>query len=379
MKILLLGEYNASHFNLKQGLLALGHDVLLVGHGDGFKKRPADILFKQKFQVGFWFYLRRIVHVLSGIDLNSVNMAMQFRKHQDKFKNFDVVQLINERPFGCLPKTETKLLSYIFKHNKKVFLLSNGTDYISVKFALEGKYRYGILTPYFNKKGTRKDFLPALVYVSPGHKRLHEFVYHHIIGVFSSDLDYFLPLEGHPKHLGLMPHPICLENLQFQSLGTSEKIVIFHGINSRNYFKKGNDIFEEAINKLKSTHWDKVKIKTVRDLPHQKYLESYNDAHIILDMVYAYDQGYNALEGMAKGKVVFTGAEREWLDYYHLKEDEVAINALPDENQIYKKLCELVENPEKITTIGEAARQFVEKIHDAHLIATQSVKIWKDH
>ena len=30
MKILLLGEYNASHFNLKQGLLALGHDVLLV-------------------------------------------------------------------------------------------------------------------------------------------------------------------------------------------------------------------------------------------------------------------------------------------------------------------------------------------------------------
>ena len=117
----------------------------------------------------------------------------------------------------------------------------------------------------------------------------------------------------------------------------------------------------------------------MRDLPHQKYLESYNDAHIILDMVYAYDQGYNALEGMAKGKVVFTGAEREWLDYYHLKEDEVAINALPDENQIYKKLCELVENPEKITTIGEAARQFVEKIHDAHLIATQSVKIWKDH
>ncbi len=379
MKILLLGEYNASHFNLKQGLLALGHEVLLVGHGDGFKKRPADILFKQKFQVGFWYYIRRVVHVLSGFDLNSVNIARQFRRNQDKFRGYDVVQLINERPFGCLPKTETKLLSFIFKYNQKVFLLSNGTDYISVKFALEGKYRYGILTPYFNKKGTRKDFLPALVYLSSGHRRLHKFVYSHIKGVFSSDLDYYLPLEGHPRHLGLMPHPIWLENLPFQSLDTSKKIVIFHGINSKNYFKKGNDIFEEALKKLQLTHSDKVVIKTVRDLPHQIYLESYNDAHIILDMVYAYDQGYNALEGMAKGKVVFTGAEKEWLDYYQLKEDQVAINALPDANQIYEKLCELVENPEKIGTIGKAARAFVEKIHDAHLIATRSVRIWQEH
>ncbi len=379
MKILLLGEYNASHFNLKQGLLALGHEVLLVGHGDGFKKRPADILFKQKFQVGFWYYIRRVVHLLSGIDLNSMNIARQFRRNQDKFRGFDVVQLINERPLGCSPITETKLLSFIFKHNQKVFLLSNGTDYISVKFALEGKYRYGILTPYFNKRGTRKDFLPALIYLSAGHKTLHKFVYRNIKGVFSSDLDYFLPLEGHPKHLGLMPHPIWLENLPFQSLDTSKKIVIFHGINSKNYFKKGNDIFEEALNKLQLTHSDKVIIKTVRDLPHQIYLESYNDAHIIMDMVYAYDQGYNALEGMAKGKVVFTGAEKEWLDYYQLKEDQVAINALPDANQIYEKLCKLVENPERITSVGKAARAFVEKIHDAHLIATRSVRIWQAH
>ena len=33
---------------------------------------------------------------------------------------------------------------------------------------------------------------------------------------------------------------------------------------------------------------------------------------------------------MAKGKVVFTGAEKEWLDYYEASEDTIAINALPD-------------------------------------------------
>ena len=38
-------------------------------------------------------------------------------------------------------------------------------------------------------------------------------------------------------------------------------------------------------------------------------IKNYEQAHIILDQVYAFDQGYNALEAMAKGKVVFTGAE----------------------------------------------------------------------
>ncbi len=377
MKILLLGEYNASHFNLKQALIALGHQVLLVGHGDGFKKRSADILFKQRFQRGFWYYFRRVIHRLTKLDLNSISMSSQFKKHQSKFKDFDIVQLINERPFGCVPKTELELLAYIFKHNKKVFLLSNGTDYVSVKFAMDKKYRYGILTPYFEGKGSYKDFLPALIYLSPGHKILHDFVYDNIRGVCSSDLDYHLPLLGHPKHLGLMPHPIFLENLSFKRLDTSGKIVIFHGINSRNYFKKGNDIFEQALLKLKSTHADRILIKTVKDLPHQEYLEAYNDAHIVLDMVYAYDQGYNALESMAKGKVVFTGAEQEWLDYYQLKEDEVAINALPDPDQIYVKLCELIDNPSLIDKISRSARIFVEKTHDAHLIARRSLKIWQ--
>ncbi len=379
MKILLLGEYNASHFNLKLGLEALGHEVLLVGHGDGFKKRPADILLKQRFQSGFWYYVRRIVHVFSGMDLNSINLTRQFRHHQHRFLNQDVVQLINERPIGCLPKTEAKLLSYIFEHNKKVFLLSNGTDYISVKFALDGKYRYSILTPYFENKGHKKDFLPALNYVSSSHKVLHDYVYKNVIGVFSSDLDYLLPLQNHPKHLGLMPHPIYLKQLEFQIPIITDKIVIFHGINSRNYYKKGNDLFELALQKLMSSHESKIEIITTHNLAHSEYLKAYNSAHILLDMVYAYDQGYNALEAMAKGKVVFTGAEREWLEYYNIEEDQVVINALPDPQSIYLKLVDLIEQPEKIIAIGTSARKFVEQFHDAHLIAERSLAAWKKH
>ena len=38
MKILLIGEFSRLHNSLKEGLLALGHEVVLVNNGDGFKR-----------------------------------------------------------------------------------------------------------------------------------------------------------------------------------------------------------------------------------------------------------------------------------------------------------------------------------------------------
>ena len=41
------------------------------------------------------------------------------------------------------------LLKKIITNNKKTFLLSCGTDYLSVKYSLDQKFKYSILTPYF--------------------------------------------------------------------------------------------------------------------------------------------------------------------------------------------------------------------------------------
>ena len=46
MKILLVGEFSRLHNSLKEGLLALGHDVTLVGTGDSFKNFPVDLSFE---------------------------------------------------------------------------------------------------------------------------------------------------------------------------------------------------------------------------------------------------------------------------------------------------------------------------------------------
>ena len=96
----------------------------------------------------------------------------------------------------------------------------------------------------------------------------------------------------------------------------------------------------------------------------------------MLDQVFAYDQGYNALEAMAKGKVVFTGAETEFLTQYQLQEDEVCINALPDEKELAEKLSLLIENPEKIIEISKNARKFIEKEHDYKIITEKYLRCW---
>ena len=91
--------------------------------------------------------------------------------------------------------------------------------------------------------------------------------------------------------------------------------------------------------------------------------------------MYSYDQGYNALEAMAKGKVVFTGAENEFYKQYN-KKKKVAINALPDVEYLVDELSYLIENPNEIITIGKRARAFVEKEHDYIKIAEKYLEAW---
>ena len=184
-------------------------------------------------------------------------------------------------------------------------------------------------------------------------------------------------MYGNPKYLGLIPNPVNTSKIEFSPLKIEDKIIIFHGINELNYIKKGNDIFEEALNTIRQKYQDKVEIITAKSVPYQEYINLYNKAHIVLDMVYAYDQGYNALEAMAKGKVVFTGAEKEFENHYNLTE-KAAINAIPNVDYLVEQLSFLIENPAEIIAIGKRARAFVEKEHNYIKIAQQYAKVWSE-
>ncbi|MDN3725180.1 glycosyltransferase [Aequorivita sp. SDUM287046] len=378
MRILLVGEYSRLHNSLKEGLTALGHEVRLVSTGDEFKNFPSDILLKRKYNTGISKKIKVGLFQLFGIDISSISLKNQFLQQKEKFKGFDVVQLINESPLGILPKYEKEIISFLKKNNEKIFLLSCGTDYTSVKFAYEKKFRYSIFTPLFEGKISEKEFFPALKYLNSEYKDLHNFVFENVDGIIASDLDYDIPLLGNKKYLGLIPNPVNTNKLQYSAFTSEDKIVIFHGINRANYYKKGNDYFEAALSKIKQNYPSKVEVITVENIPYSEYIEKYNSAHILLDQVFAYDQGYNALEAMAKGKVVFTGAETEFLERYNLEEDEVCINALPNVGNIFEKLEILILNREKLQEISRNAIAFIERAHNYISIAKKYLDAWEN-
>ncbi|MFT5251727.1 MAG: hypothetical protein ACI87N_000714 [Flavobacteriales bacterium] len=378
MRILLVGEYSRFHNSLKEGLLNLGHEVVIIGDND-FKNYPLDIsVFAKIFKINYFLNkIRQGVFRICKLDLAQVETAYRFFKNRNKLVGFDVVQLVNEYSLQSTVFLEKKMLSYIFSKNKKVFLSSCGDDYISVKYMLEDKFRYSVLTPC-KENTTLGHCQYTLRYATKPFQKLHDFVYQNIVAVIPGDLDYAIPLQNHPKAKTLIPYPINIDTLVYNPLTIEDKIIIFHGINEANYYKKGNDYFESALKIIEQKYSSKVEIITTRSIPYADYINLHNKSHIVLDQVFSYDQGYNALEAMAKGKVVFTGAETEFMDYYGLK-DSVCVNALPNVDSLVKALSHLIENPNEILALGKRARAFIEKEHHYLEITQKYLKIWKNN
>ncbi|WP_369012655.1 glycosyltransferase [Flavobacterium anhuiense] len=378
MKVLLVGEYSHLHNSLKDGLKALGHEVFIIGHKDGFKNFPVDFPIQKKWDSGLPKKVKVAVYKISGFDITSYLTFRQFLKFEKQCSDFDVVQLVNENSFYCTYHFEKKIISNLIKNNQKLFLLSTGYDYLNVKYCFENPNFKSVIPLYVNHKIDKKSFGNVLKFREKAFLKLHQFIYKNVKGIIATDLDYHLPLQGNKKYLGMIPNPINIEKLHFEPLNIAGKIVIFHGINNENYLKKGNDYFEKALEIIEQKYASKIEIITVRSIPYAEYINLYNSCHILLDQIYAYDQGYNALEAMAKGKVVFTGAEKEFTARYNLQE-KVCINAIPDVDYLVSELSFLIENPEEITAIGRRARDFIEKEHHFVKIAEKYIHQWNEN
>ena len=377
MRILLIGEYSRLHNSLKEGLLKLGHNVILTSSGDSFKNFPSDYLYIPKV-CNFWFFgkIRNLLLKVIPFDLEELERGIRFYMLIKHFKNFDYVQLINEKPIQTFSFFELFLLKKIFKNNQKVFLLSAGVDKINVDFMLNNKNFKSILQPYFTDPSLKKEYDYVFAYLKKNHQKTHQFVYDHCRGIIASDIDYVIPLIDNKKFLGLIPNPIISEQFDYINLNINDRIIIFLGINRGNYHQKGIPFFRKSLEKIAEKYTDKVEIIIAENIPYKKYMSIYDKCHILLDQTFANDQGYNALEAMSRGKVVFTGAELAFENEYRLTE-KVAINAKANVDYLVAELSQLVENPAEILKISERAKAFILKEHNYIDIAEKYMNVWE--
>ena len=379
MKILLLGEYSRLHNSLKEGLIALGHEVTIVGCGDKFKKFPVDysiyarICNDNKIANFLFKGIRKVIN----LDLEKIEKAIRFYLLLPKLKGFNHVQLINSDALETYPILSRFLYKKLFKKIKSRSLLICGDETPIVDYWFQNELKYSVLTPYFEDNSLESQFQFPLKYRKKSYRKTFEWLNENCQKIITSDLDYEIPMQKMGFETTFIPNPINTDKITFQNIEIEDKIVIFLGINRLSYIKKGINYFEKALEIIQKKYADKVEIIITENLPYNEYILQYNKAHVLLDQVFAYDQGYNALEAMAKGKVVFTGAETEFLNQYNVHEDEVCSNALPNENEIATKLSFLIEHPEKISKISKNARKFIEKEHDYRVIAKKYLGCWE--
>ena len=378
MKILLLGEYSRLHNSLKEGLVSLGHEVILIGCGDKFKQFPVDYSIYAKVcnNNKIANFLFKSVRKVTSFDFEKIEKAIRFYLLLPKLKDYQHVQLINSDAIETYPILSRILYKKLFKKVKSRSLLICGDETPIIDYLFKKEFKYSVLTPYFEDNLLEKEFQFPLKYQKEGYRKTFDWLAKNCQNLITSDLDYEISMQKMGFQTMFIPNPINTHKIAVESNEITNKIVIFLGINRMSYIKKGINNFEKALDIIQKKYSERVEIIITENLAYSKYISQYNKAHILLDQVFAYDQGYNALEAMAKGKVVFTGAETEFLTQYQLQEDEVCINALPDEKELAEKLSLLIENPEKIIEISKNARKFIEKEHDYKIITEKYLRCW---
>lgn len=377
MKILLVGEYSRLHNSLKEGLNSLNQEVTIIGTGDSFKNFPVDFSISPKIITTFSLlkFVNKVFFKIFKSDLQLLEKGIRFYFFLPKLKNYDVVQLINSNAIETYPFLSRFLLNKLFQQNKKTFLLVCGEETPIIEYLLKNKVRYSILTPLFTDQKSKAKYHYTLKYIQNNYRKTFDFIKTKSAKIITSDIDYKIPMKKMGYDTLFIPNPINTNKIAFQPLSISDKTIIFIGINESSSIKKGSVFFEKALEIIQKKYSDKVEVIIARSIPYNQYIELYDKAHILLDQIYGYDQGYNALEAMAKGKVVFTGAETEFIEYYNLTE-RVAINALPDLDYLVNELSFLIENPNEIIAIGKRARAFIEKEHDYIKIAEKYLEVW---
>ncbi|MDO8317485.1 MAG: glycosyltransferase, partial [Flavobacterium sp.] len=320
--------------------------------------------------------MKNVIHKLTGIDLEKAERGLRFYLLLPQLKNFDQVQLINSDAIETFPFLSRFLYKKIFNKIKNRSLLICGDETPVIDYLLKRETDYSILTPYFEDNSLEKHFEYPLKYTTKKYRKTFDWLAENCQNLIASDLDYKIPMGKMGYLVHFIPNPVNTRKIEFQEQKINDKTVVFLGINRASYIKKGIPHFEKALQIIQEKYAEKVTVIISENLPYKDYINLYNTAQIVLDQMYADDQGYNALEAMAKGKVVFTGAGKAFMEHYNLTE-KININALPDVDYLVSELSFLIENPESIVAIGKRARAFIEKEHDYINIASQYLDAWK--
>lgn len=380
LKVLFIGEYSGVFTQLIKSLKRKNIDCFIISNGDGFKNYPADILVVYNQNPTKNLIIKIYRNILFRLGLNGLlTLVKKWGQLKPYLSGYDIVQLVNPVPlsgFGSI--SNFLLVKYIYKHNKKIFLSAFGDDYYVVKWFSKNYPR----SNYYSDNSFILNLIKPKSILMYKYCFLYKYLNNYIIKISESiipGLDcYKKAYNWTNKTTKVIPFP--LENNLIGEpikITNNETIVIFHGWQKGRESSKGNDVFDKVLSKIKLKYGERIKYIVVQSIPYNDYIKLFSSAHIFIDQLYADDKGVNGLLGMAAGKVVFSGFDIKALESYpNYKGNIIGIDSINNEEYLFNKFSEIIDNPQIIETISHNAIEFVKDNHDSDYIANLYIKEW---
>lgn len=358
MKILLLGEFSAFHSNLKEGLLAQGHDVTIASSGDGWKKINSDLTIGTSKK---------------GL-LGKLESLINLAKALPRLKGYDVVQFIDPVLFPKFLGINIAVVKFIFRNNKKTFLVAAGaTNKISaIADFSQNRFKYPQLYQQVKKLN------PDMWSQTEKGRHYNAFFLEGINGVIPIMHEYAQGFRdiNYPKLCPTIPIPMNIEKIQYKENIIRDKIVFFHGLNREGM--KGTPLISKAMEKLEKNYPNEVKCIIDGRMPLEEYLSFLETVNVVIDQVYSVSVGVNGVYNLAMGKVVVGGGEPEFLSEFNLTKSPL-LPIKPEVENIYQQLEWLVKNKSEIPNMGVESRKLSEALHDYKTVACKYIETWGEY
>lgn len=381
MKVLLIGEYSGVHTNLAKALRSKNIDVFCVHDGDGYKDFSADYQIKYKYITTNSFFLRKILSIwyliLKFTGLIGVIQILKHISEIKKFKDFDVVQLINPialSDFGSV--VNYILFRYLLKNNKKIFLCALGDDYVWVKGSMEDKEHYSMLSE-IKIRNFKHYIYPFLYRYGFLYKKLNLFIIKKCNRVIPGLQDYYKYYKKYANCNEIIPIAIDVDPTVKPLVFNGYPIKIFHGWQKGKEVRKGNDIFDSVIQNIIKKYPDLVNYQIVSNVPYKEYIQLYKDSIIFLDQCYSMDRGVNALLGMAAGKIVVGGFNKDLQNHYNVADNQILLNVNNEKSVISDKIEYIINNPKVIESISKESIEFIKRYHNFDKVGSSYIEVWE--
>lgn len=352
MKIHLLGEYSGFHTTLRDGLRVLGHEAVVIGSGDGSKAIPVDwdIGASSGWGVGTMARIGKAVNFVATVP------------------RADVLQVINPNVFPLGWGVNARLLRMLRRKAPRMFLSACGEDAVYIQRGAPG-LRYSPVA-----ETVEIDLaLPAHPLSTSSSLRWNIEMSGFVDGIIPVMHEFETGYAGHPKLRPAIALPVNTASIVQQPNYFRGRLVVMHGAGRPG--GKGSRYILEAFQKLEKKHPGYFEFIHVSNLPIAKYLNIMSRVNVVVDQVYSYSCGMNALFALAMGKVVLGGAEKESL-YIYGGEQSPVLNILPDADDVVAKLESIMERVASLDEMGGSGRRFIERHHDYVRIAQAYLDEW---